>query len=64
MNKAKETQLEKYGGEDGYRAEMQRRRSMRRDYTTGGFAHYKRTGQDDKIQAARLKGLETRRKKK
>lgn len=63
MNKTKAVQIKKYGGEAGYRAEMQRRRAMRKDYTTSGFAHYKTTGQTDKIEAARLKGLKTRRKK-
>jgi hypothetical protein len=28
MDKAKQTQIEKYGGEDGYKAEMKRRRAL------------------------------------
>lgn len=63
MDKSKQTQIEKYGGEEGYKAEMRRRRKLRKDYSTGGFAHYKLTGQTDKIIEASKKSAEKRRKK-
>lgn len=63
MDKSKATQIEKYGGEEGYRAEMKRRRAMRKDYSTGGFAYYKRTGQIDKILDASQKSAKVRREK-
>jgi hypothetical protein len=47
-------QILKYGGEDGYRAEMRRRRSMVKKPT--GFA----TMDIDAIRAAQLKGAKTR----
>jgi hypothetical protein len=63
MDKSKATQIEKYGGEEGYKAEMKRRRSLRKDYSTGGFAYYKRTGQMDKILDASQKSAKVRRGK-
>ena len=63
MDKSKATQIEKYGGEEGYRQEMKRRRALRKDYSTGGFAFYKLTGQTDKILEASQKSANVRRKK-
>lgn len=52
--RAKETQIAKYGGLAGYRAEMRRRRSLVKK--KGGFA----TMSKEKIRAAQLKGAKTK----
>jgi hypothetical protein len=56
--KTRATQVLKYGGEDGYRAEMRRRRSLVK--APGGFASMSK----EKILAARSIGAETKLKKK
>lgn len=64
MHKGHKTQVAKYGGPEGYAAEMARRRSMRKDYSTSGFAAMKASGQMDKIVAASKRSAEVRRAKK
>lgn len=64
MGKVRDTLLEQFGGEEGLSLEMKRRRALRKDYSTSGFAHYKRTNQPEKILEAAQKSAEARRKKK
>ena len=54
LKKTKATQIEKYGGVEGYRAEMRRRRSMMKSKT--GFAMMS----EDKIKQAQLKSARVR----
>lgn len=64
IQKSKQTQIEKYGGPEGYSQEMKRRRALRKDYSTGGFAHYKARGLDNLILEAALKSAKVRRGKR
>lgn len=54
LKKTKATQIEKYGGVEGYRAEMRRRRSMMKSKT--GFAMM----DSEKIKQAQLKSAKVR----
>jgi hypothetical protein len=54
LKKTRATQVEKYGGEEGFRAEMRRRRSMMKSKT--GFALVGR----DKVIEAQLKSAKAR----
>lgn len=54
LKKTKATQIEKYGGVEGYRAEMRRRRSMMKSKT--GFAMM----DSEKIKQAQLKSAKAR----
>jgi hypothetical protein len=56
--KAKETQLEKYGGIEGYRAEMGRRAKLRKTIGKGGFYN------PEVAKKAALKSAEVRSAKK
>lgn len=56
LKKANATQVEKYGGIEGYRAEMRRRRALVTSRT--GFA----LGGADKAKKAQLKSVEARRR--
>lgn len=54
LKKTKTTQIEKYGGIEGYKAEMRRRRSLMKSKT--GFAIMSA----DKIKQAQKKSAQTR----
>jgi hypothetical protein len=54
LKKTKATQIKKYGGLEGYKAEMRRRRSLMKSKT--GFAIMSK----DKIKQAQLKSAQTR----
>jgi hypothetical protein len=54
LKKANATQIEKYGGVEGYRAEMRRRRAL--VTTKTGFAIM----DTDKVKKAQLKSVEAR----
>lgn len=56
LKKTKATQIEKYGGLEGYKAEMRRRRSMMKSKT--GFALMSA----DKIKQAQKKSVQTRKR--
>lgn len=56
LKKTKATQIEKYGGLEGYKAEMRRRRSMMKSKT--GFAIMSA----DKIKQAQKKSVQTRKR--
>lgn len=61
MNAGNQKQIEKYGGEEGYRAEMRRRRALRKDYSTSGFAGMKKKGRLDEVVDAAKKSAQKRR---
>ena len=56
LKKTKTTQIEKYGGIEGYKAEMRRRRSLVKTKT--GFAMMSL----DKIKQAQKKSVQTRKR--
>lgn len=61
--KSKQTQIDKYGGLEGYQAEMQRRVSLRKNHgKNGAFAIWKRTGQMHKFKEIAVKSAASRRK--
>lgn len=59
MNQSKLTQIERYGGPEGYSAEMKRRQSLRKTHGTGGWRWMKQ--HDPKRFAKIMKERDARR---